>query len=678
MLSSTLTLCKALIFLLTLGFNSLLGSSKIASNCTATMTAELSHSGQVNVDICHTHYGHNKSLEHLRVSTIQREMIAAKLQQGVSKEKILEDIRESVSANFHRQHLVDRQDIVNVEKAFGLRKVQRHTNDQQSTLAWISEWEESKECESPVLCFKLQGEEAEEGYDLAKDDFLMAIQTPFQREMLKTFAYKGICCDSTHGTNSYDFPLTTIHVIDEYGEGIPVAWCLSNHEDFTAMVIFFQEIKKSCGIIESKYFMSDMANQFYNAWVAVMDSCTRPKKLLCTWHVDKAWKEELRRKVGDFTMEAEIYKMIRTCLEQTSENIFEDCLNGLLDRLASDPNTHNFHAYFVKEWVSKKTQWAFCFRLHTSVNTNMFAEAFHRVFKRVYLGGKVNRRVDSCLVNLVKFSRDKAFDRAIKLTKGKSTYRIATIASRHKESLSIADDSMESSVTEQDKWFVLSQNGQHKNEVIVVCPSCPEKLCKMVCPDCKVCIHMLECNCPDSLIVGTICKHVHAVWRLVSSSVLRLQDVKCDSAINEKELESLSSYVKSVPRTPDPTLIKERIRERMVSLNAEIDACANVEALSTLEKQLSISFNAFVAIKKHGCPPTNLSPRTVYPPNKRIETQRRFHSTKRKRPSRATVRYTLPTLEEKEIFFKMLTSATLGTDPSNSTISLGKRADILN
>jgi hypothetical protein len=82
------------------------------------------------------------------------------------------------------------------------------------------------------------------------------------------------------------------HVIDDFGQGIPVAFCLSNHEDFTSMVIFFNEIKKRCGNIESQYFMSDMANQYYNAWVAVMNESPRPKKLLCTWHVNKAWKGE--------------------------------------------------------------------------------------------------------------------------------------------------------------------------------------------------------------------------------------------------------------------------------------------------------------------------------------------------------------------------------------------------
>ena len=95
------------------------------------------------------------------------------------------------------------------------------------------------------------------------------------------------------------------------------------------MIILFKEIKKRCGNIESQYFMSDMANQFYNVWLAIMNEGPRPKKLLCIWHVDKARKDELRKNVGDDTVESEVYKMIRTCLEQTTHSVFEDCLSGL-------------------------------------------------------------------------------------------------------------------------------------------------------------------------------------------------------------------------------------------------------------------------------------------------------------------------------------------------------------
>lgn len=34
--------------------------------------------------------------------------------------------------------------------------------------------------------------------------------------------------EEEHGTNQYDFILTTLLVVDEFGEGIPTAWMLSN------------------------------------------------------------------------------------------------------------------------------------------------------------------------------------------------------------------------------------------------------------------------------------------------------------------------------------------------------------------------------------------------------------------------------------------------------------------
>lgn len=40
-----------------------------------------------------------------------------------------------------------------------------------------------------------------------------------------------VCIDSTDGTNLYGFLLITIMVVDEHGEGLPVAWAISNKED---------------------------------------------------------------------------------------------------------------------------------------------------------------------------------------------------------------------------------------------------------------------------------------------------------------------------------------------------------------------------------------------------------------------------------------------------------------
>ena len=61
--------------------------------------------------------------------------------------------------------------------------------------------------------------------------------------------------------------------------------------------------------------MSDTASQFYNAWIGTMGG--KPIRLICTWHVDRAWQEELHTKVKDTQVVAEIYKMFQSVLQET-------------------------------------------------------------------------------------------------------------------------------------------------------------------------------------------------------------------------------------------------------------------------------------------------------------------------------------------------------------------------
>ena len=366
------------------------------------------------VEVCYTHYGHEKEIQHTWLPQRQCEQIAALLQQDVTRQRILEDIRESAineADEFTRQHLIGRKDIDNITKSFGLNQVQKHVNDQESIKAWIEEWKTSEN--NPVLFYKFQGEDAPDGADLSKEDFMIVMQTPFQKSMAQKFAGKGVCIDSTHGTTGYDFPLTTVMVIDEHGEGLPIAWCLFNHKDFTNMCIFFDKLKQNCGALMPRWVMSDMANQFYNAWIGIMGG--KPLRFVCTWHVDKAWQQELRAKVPDTVVAAEIYKMLRTVLQETDQVLFQEYYHQLINRLPS--LSQDFYEYFQGEWSNKIQMWAYCFRLGMGINTNMIVEAFHHVFKYAYLKGKVNKRVDNCLVNLLKFVRDKYFERLIKLTK---------------------------------------------------------------------------------------------------------------------------------------------------------------------------------------------------------------------------------------------------------------------
>ena len=46
--------------------------------------------------------------------------------------------------------------------------------------------------------------------DLGTNDFILSIQTEFQKDMLKAFGDNTISIDTTHGTNIYDFKTSNV------------------------------------------------------------------------------------------------------------------------------------------------------------------------------------------------------------------------------------------------------------------------------------------------------------------------------------------------------------------------------------------------------------------------------------------------------------------------------------
>ncbi len=103
---------------------------------------------------------------------------------------------------------------------------------------------------NPIILFKPQGRPSPTSMDtIGQNDFIMCIQTEFQRDMMCMFGSKCICIDTTYGTNMYDFYLVTIIVVDEFGEGIPVAWAISNREDTTTLLQFFKAVKDRTGTL---------------------------------------------------------------------------------------------------------------------------------------------------------------------------------------------------------------------------------------------------------------------------------------------------------------------------------------------------------------------------------------------------------------------------------------------
>ena len=96
-------------------------------------------------------------------------------------------------------------------------------------------------------------------------------------------------------------------VVDEYGEGIPVAYLLCNRETGEIQKVFFSAIKARIGPLEPEVFMTDDAPQYFSAWQHVFGKSSKTKKLLCRWHLDKTWRKAIKEKITETDKKPSVY-----------------------------------------------------------------------------------------------------------------------------------------------------------------------------------------------------------------------------------------------------------------------------------------------------------------------------------------------------------------------------------
>lgn len=239
---------------------------------------------------------------------------------------------------------------------------------------------------NPVVLFKPQGQRKSDSMDnLSTDDFLIVLQIQFQRDAMKEHGNAVIMMDATHGTTQHDFQLITIFLMDEHGSGLPVAWAIINRENSTVLNEFLKAVHLRVGDLHPFYFMSDCAEQYFNSWCGVFGR-NATQKLLCIWHVDRAWRKGLSDHISNKQDRIEVYHQLRVLLQAQNES---ELVNGLQQMLSFLHTNHDdFYKYFNTYYVPHVKQWATCYRIRTLVNMNMFAEAFHHVLKVIYLNKK--------------------------------------------------------------------------------------------------------------------------------------------------------------------------------------------------------------------------------------------------------------------------------------------------
>ena len=523
-----------------------------------------------------------------------------------------------------------------MKKQYNIGGVQKHADDHLSVETWIAELGSMGD-ENPVLLYKPQGiEDGNEFPGLLPSDFILCLQTCTQRRFMLQFGTNRIVClDSTHGTTQYDFNLITVLVVDDFGEGNPVAFMICNREDEVSLAAFFCAIKARLAPGTSycaSHVMTDDASQYYNAWTSVFGSAV---KLLCTWHVDRSWRKAIKQHVAQVEDQIEIYHMLRSLLQELNEQDFQCCLSAFLHHV--ETVSPSFATYFAP-YCSRAPEWAYCFRVGTQANTNMYVESFHNVLKTVYMERKANRRVDSLISILLRVARDKVFERIIKVEKNSSSKKVLDINKRHVIVMSALPTMVEGG------WKIPSQSTHVDYYVLPVRDMCE---CRLHCSACQCCPHMYECSCVDFAVHATVCKHVHTVHHLrsVTASDNSVDESHTSVVITEDNAAVTDASVPS--DTVDEDMATDAlsasnevdgVRSRLISkcqqIMAEAALCDDSEALKCALKHVQTAEASLRAIAQ--CRASTIPAVRRVPANKKLERQLRFFSTKKKRQSIAS------------------------------------------
>lgn len=117
---------------------------------------------------------------------------------------------------------------------------------------------------------------------------------------------------------------------------------------------------------------------------------------------------------------------------------------------------------------------------------------------------------------LLRLATEKIFDLLAKLDENvESEFKQRTLIG-HAYGLTIAADQV-SGLT-SSTFTVQSQTYASTTYTVTLQKGTCSNSCRLACAECRVCVHVVTCSCPDYELRRNLCKHIHAVFASIASS----------------------------------------------------------------------------------------------------------------------------------------------------------------
>jgi len=173
----------------------------------------------------------------------------------------------------------------------------------------------------------------------------------------------------------------------DFGEGFPVAFCISSKVDTLAMEVFLEHVRAAVGgPVNGAVLMTDDAPAYVNAWTTVMEPPDH--HILSTWDTDRFWRKNFSKINQSTEFKADVFKRLRALLETDNKEKFHCLLESFFLDMEADESMTEFLLYFRRTYVSRPESWARSYQLdmdcYRSVH-NIHLGEFHETLKHVFM-----------------------------------------------------------------------------------------------------------------------------------------------------------------------------------------------------------------------------------------------------------------------------------------------------
>lgn len=560
------------------------GSKKIQGYCPAEIMLQLGEDG-CHVQFQSVHVGHEvgsrDELHYIFLDKEQKRMVAEQLIQGVPRTEIVKSLNLSLEQqeSLGRLSILNFKDVDNIARSFGIRSRRRarssgengggpakrrrrssNSNVIEEALqdiltvvepfdeaegvdAAVAEYDESSmsvesyiiQNKDAFLFFKSQGEEDTVFGTLNKEDFFILLMDQSQAENLQRYGHKVVVFDGTHTADRYHFVLHTLLVIDVNGEGLPVAFLMSNRRDQPVIDIFIRCIQERVGTITPQTLISDMQTTYYTSWVSFME----PPQfyLFCSSHVNEAWRR-FAAKIRSKEKRVQLLEQLVDIEQELDEVVFEQKLNAFMS--TTDHDLRDFVEYFGSFFYENTKHWAWCYRKFAGINTNSLVNEFHHcILRQKVAGGKRIRTLTEGLKYLEAYMTLKDDEKLRREFNGWGLQRKCDdLKKNHQLAVEYCAEKVVSIVhIDEQTWQIVSfQQHSSDNEILTVdkidqkeCSLYEKTICELACAECNICFHEYRCSCVESCIYSHMCKHIHVLGLyLQTHQLLKLKEVETD------------------------------------------------------------------------------------------------------------------------------------------------------